>query len=93
MSFNETNMRRYKQRTTAVMASLQNLREEAAKLLAIYFNEAGGGSDPAWDDVGGITEEEHVAAVTLFGDLEKFFSNEPVGTANRENTMTPFLQD
>ncbi len=92
MAFTEQNMNRFSSRCKAYMASLQNLREEGAALRAIYFNEAGGGSDPEFTDTGGITKAEHVAAVTLFSDLQKFCENEAVGTADRQASITPFVQ-
>lgn len=93
MSFTEQNMNVFSQRCKAFMASLQNLRQEAAKLQAIYFNEADSGNDPEFVETNGINKAEHVAAVVLFGDLKKFCENESVGTADRQASMTPFLQD
>ena len=92
MSFNATNMNTFSQRCKALMASLQNLRQEAAKLEAIYANETGSGSDPDWDDVGGITASEHVDAILMFQDLKKFCENEAVATIDRQTWITPFIQ-
>ena len=92
MAFTEQNMGVLSRRVTAFMQSLQNLREESAALVAIYTNEAGGGSEPAWGDTDTATAAEHVAAITLFNDLKDFCEGGPVGTANRQVNMTPFLQ-
>ncbi len=64
---------------------MQNLREEAAKLTAIYVNEADSGNDPEFVDTGGITEQEHVEAVAMLEDLKVF------GNIHEED-MTPLLQ-
>ena len=92
MSFTEQNMSVFSSRCSSFMASLQNLRQEAAKLDAIYSNEAGSGSDPDWTDTNGITADEHVDAILLFRDLKKFLENEAVATIDRQVWLTPFLQ-
>ncbi len=93
MSFKRKDMHIFSQRCKAYMASLQNLREEGAKLTAIYFNEAGGGSDAEFVDTAGISKQEHVDAVTLFMDLQEFCENGDVATADRQAAMTPFLHN
>ena len=93
MSFTEQNMSVFSARCKAFMASLQNLRQEAAKLEAIYGNEASSGGAPAWDDVNGITADEHVDCILLFRDFDKFLTNQAVDTIDRQVWITPFIQD
>ncbi len=85
MSFKRKDMHIFSQRCKAIMASMQNIREEAAAMTAIYVNEAGSGTDPEFVDTGGISKQEHIGAVAMFEELKIF------GDA-LEPTMTPFLQ-
>ncbi len=93
MSFTSQNMTIFSQRCKAFMASLQNLRQEAAKLDAIYLNEAASGEDDEWAEVNGTTAAEHVDAILLFRDLKAFCENGAVATADRQQWITPFIQD
>ncbi len=93
MSFTNRNMGVFSQRCKSFMASLQNLRQEAAKLEAIYANEAGSGVDPDWTDTDGITAAEHVDAILMSQDLKKFLENQAVATEDRQQWITPFIQD
>lgn len=93
MSYTEQNHQNFSNRQKSWMNSFQNLRQEAAKLEAIYYNEAAGGTDPLFVEVFGISKDEHVAAVVMFEAIKAFCENEPVSTADRQATMTPFLQD
>ncbi len=93
MSFTEKDMHSFSQRCKAFMASLQNLRQEGAKLEAIYTNETGSGSDPEWTDTNGIAEAEHVDAILMFQDLKKLCENLSVATLDRQQWITPFIQD
>lgn len=92
MSYTEQNMNTFNARCKSIMASLQNVRQEAAKLVAIYTNETASGADPEWVETNGITTDEHVDAILLFQDLEKFLDNQVVATQDRQQWMTPFLQ-
>jgi len=92
MSFTEANMQTFSDRCEALVLSLQNIRQEAAKLQAIYENEALSGAAPEWGDSKGATAQEHVDIILLAQDLKKFFGNEAVGAVDREQYLTPFLQ-
>ncbi len=92
MSFTTQNMNVFSQRCKVFMASLQNLRQEAAKLDAIYLNEATSGSDPDWGDVNGVTVAEHTDAITLFRDLKLFCESGAVAAVDRQQWITPFTQ-
>lgn len=93
MSFTENNMNVFSARCKAFMQSLQNLRDEATKLEAIYTNEALSGAELTFVEVDGITKEEHIDAILMFQDLKKFLENEPVATTDRQQWITPFTQD
>ena len=92
MSFTTQNMNTFSERCRAFMASLQNLRQEAAKLEAIYANEAASGVDPEWADTNDITKAEHVDAILMFEDIKKFCENQVVATQDRQQWITPFIQ-
>ena len=93
MSFTTQNMSKFSARCKSFMASLQNLRQEAAKLAAIYANEAQSGGSPELGDVGGVLASEHVDAILMFQDLEKFCENGIVDTVDRQQWITPFIQE
>lgn len=93
MSYEPKDMNVFNARCKSFMASMQNLCEEAAALEAIYTNETASGADPNWVDTNGITKAEHVDAILLFQDLQKFVGNQVVATQDRQQWMTPFLQD
>lgn len=93
MSFTAQNMNVFNARCKSFMASAQNLRQEAAKLVAIYTNETVSGADPEWVETNGITTDEHVDAILFFQDFKKFCENQAVTTQDRQQWMTPFLQD
>ncbi len=93
MSFTTQNMNTFSQRCKTFMASVQNLRQEAAKLEAIYANETASGADPEWGDVNGVLAAEHVDAILFFQDFKKFCENEAVAQADRQQWITPFVQD
>lgn len=93
MSYTKQNMNVFSSRCRAFMASFQNLRQEAAKLDAIYENEAGSGSDPEWVDTNGITADEHIDVILMCRDFKKFIENEAVATIDRQVWITPFIQE
>ena len=81
----------FAQRCEAFMRSLQNLREEAARLDLIYVNEAASGSDADFGDSGDYTEQQIINCISMFRDLESFLNNGSVSAAYRTVWMSPFL--
>lgn len=75
------------------MSSLQGLREEAARLLAIYTNEAVSGAVETFTDTDIATKNEHINVMICCGDLKKFWENAAVGTLDRQVWITPFTQE
>ena len=93
MAYTAANHETFSRRTKNWMLSLQNLREEASRLDAIYTNETVSGTDPDWGDSQIATEAEHIDAITLFRDLKLFLENGAVTTNDRQMWITPFTQD
>jgi len=92
MAYSAANHEIFSQRVQNWMLSFQNLRDEAAKLDAIFLNEAASGTDPAWGDSLIALAAEHVDAVTMFRDLKSFAENSAVLTTDRQVWITPFVQ-
>ena len=83
--YNSQKMEVFSQRVQAWNHALQNVREEALRLDAIYTQEAESGSHADWDDTEIATAAEHVEAIVLMRAFETFIDP-------HEARMTPFLQ-
>lgn len=92
MTYTANDHQVFSRRCRNLCASLQNTREEAERLLAIYTNESLSGADADFTDTDIALEAEHVDVMVLCGDIKKFFENEAVGTNDRQQWLTPFLQ-
>lgn len=92
MAYTESNHRAFSKRMQKFMLNLQALREEAARLNAIYTNEALSGAAETWVDTDIATAAEHVDGVLLCQSLEAFFANGEVATTDRRQWITPFIQ-
>lgn len=92
MAFNASKMEVFSRRCRNLCSSLQGIREESERLLAIYHNETAYGEDAAFADTSLATKQEHIDVILLCGDLASFFGNAAVATVDREQWLTPFLQ-
>ncbi len=92
MAYTVSNHQAYSRRMQKFMMNFQALREEAARLVAIYQNEALSGAAEAWDDTDIATAAEHVDGVVLCTDINKLLTNQAVDTNDRQQWITPFIQ-
>lgn len=92
MAYSVRDHRQFSRRMQNLMYRLQAVREEAAKLVVIYQNEADSGSDPQWVDTPIAEAAEHVDGILLCQSLEAFIANGIVAQIDREQWLTPFLQ-
>ena len=93
MSFNANKMDIFSRRIRNLALALQDIREEGARLDAIYTNETVSGTDAAYDDTEIATASEHTDIINLIRDLEDFFTNQAVSQADRQTNLSPFTQD
>jgi hypothetical protein len=93
MSFSANKMDIFSRRIQNLVLALQDVREEGARLDAIYTNETVSGTDPAYDDTTIATASEHTDIINLIRDLDKFFTNQAVSQADRQTNLSPFTQD
>lgn len=92
MAFSASKMATFSRRCQNLMLALQSIRDEGARLDAIYTNETASGTDGSWDDTEIATASEHVDVITLVRDLDDFLTNQSVSAADRQATITPFIQ-
>lgn len=92
MAFTDSNMQTFSKRIQNWMLAAQNLRDESARLTAIYVNETASGSDPQWGDTGIALAAEHVDAINCFLDFKKFWENVELAAVDRQVWITPFTQ-
>ena len=82
----------WKDRVKAAFQQQQALQEEAARLVAIWRDEAASGTDPNFVDVDGITVAQLNAAVTQFSEFEVFMDGSaPTTQEDRRPRVSPFL--
>lgn len=91
MSYGTTKHELWSDRVKNLASAFQNLREECAKLDAIYVNEAASGADAAFVSNGNATKAEHQDMVTTMRAYKDFFENVSVAAADRTQHITPFL--
>ena len=72
--------------------SLQNLRDEAARLDAIYLNEAVSGEDAAFVDTETATKQEHIDGIVFIRTFQAMIENGEVAQADRVGNITAFTQ-
>lgn len=91
MSYDANKHQLFSDRCKNLATAYQNLREEAAKLDAIYVNETASGADAAFVDTGNATKAEHQDLITTMRAYKDFFENVQVSAADRTQHITPFL--
>jgi hypothetical protein len=92
MAWNASNQQTFVARQKSFARAMQDLRDEAARLVELW-NAEGVSGDPAFVDTDGITTTEQTDLVTLFGALDDFFNNQAVATSDRKTNLTPFIVD
>jgi hypothetical protein len=72
--------------------SFQNLRDELARMDAIYVNETSSGADSDFVDNSTATKQEHIDGIVFMRALVDFTEGNAVSTLDREANITAFTQ-
>lgn len=91
MSYGTNKHNVWTQRAKNLATAFQNLREESARLDAIYVNEAASGADAAFVSNGTATKAEMQDLVTSMRAYKEFWENGAVIASDRQQHLTPFL--
>lgn len=70
---------------------LQNLREEAARLDAIYVHETSSGGDAAFVTTENATKQEHIDGIVFMRAFVALIDGGSVSQVDRISNITPFL--
>jgi hypothetical protein len=92
MAWNASNQATFVARLKSVARSLQDLRDEGARLEDIWNSESVSGSGD-FVETDGISTTEQTDLITLLGAYADFFNNVAVPTADRKVNITPFIVD
>ncbi len=90
MAWNDSKNTTFFARMEALARSVQDAREEAARLVDLWNKESVSG-DGSFVDVGGITTTEATAMVTFCQDYELFLDNGAISQGDRVATLAKFL--
>lgn len=91
MAYTSEQHQAFADRVKNFMIRYQELREEAARLDAIYISESNSGEDIDFTDVGNYTETQLTNAISLFRDFKLFNENGSITAAFRTIWINPFL--
>ena len=92
MSYSADDHKAFSRRMQKLMLRIQAIRDEAKKLVEIYFNESAYGAAPEFVDTAIASKQEHIDAVVYCGQFADFHEDEAVVTADRTQVITPFVQ-
>lgn len=89
--WNASKQQIFVERLSNLMYQFQDSREECKRLVDMWFGESIS-SDPAFvNHSSGIDTTEMTAVITYCQDFANFNENAAVGTADRKQTIVPFI--